>query len=123
MGVVELLGCFGPPNYSIRTRLLSFDDAPEFFGVGTVTGGPLPSGVAPDATSDQTAGTFGGGGGSPLIASGTGGIGTAGHWEWSLWREDGDDVQGAQVSIDGWNNAGIGGPVQCRFNSTVIQND
>jgi hypothetical protein len=123
MGVVELLGCFGGPSYSIRTRLLSFDDAPEFYGVGTVTGSDLPSGVNPAGVlSDQTAGTFGSGGGSPLIANG-GGVGTAGHWEWSLWREDGDDVQGAQVSIDGWNNAGIAGPAQCRFHATVVQND
>jgi len=123
MGVVELLGCFGAAPYSIRTRLLSYDDAPEFYGVGTVTGSDLPSGVNPaGVVSDQTAGTFGGGGGSPLIANG-GGVGTAGHWEWSLWREDGDDVQGAQVSIDGWNNAGLVGPAQCRVHATVLQND
>ncbi|MGH2674522.1 MAG: hypothetical protein ACRDH1_03785 [Actinomycetota bacterium] len=122
MGVVEVLGCFGAPNYSIRTRLLSFDDAQPFFGVGTVTGSDLPSGVNPaGVVSDQTAGPFGSGGGSPLIANG-GSVGTAGHFEWSLWRGTGDDVPGAHVSIDGYNDAGVTGPIQCHITATVYQN-
>ncbi|MGH8523519.1 MAG: hypothetical protein ACREA0_31425 [bacterium] len=122
MGVVELLGCFGPPQYSMRTRLLSFDDSQPFFGVGTVTGSDLPSGVNPaGVVSDQTAGTFQGGGGSPLIANnGDSLFGTAGHWEWSLWRNNGDNKRGAHVSIDGWNNPVSG---KCHFRATVVQND
>lgn len=123
MGVVELLGCFGGPNYSIRTRLLASDDAQPFFGVGTVTGSELPSGVNPaGVVTDQGAGSFSSGGGEPLIANG-GGLGTAGHWEYSLWRGTGDDVQGAHVSVDGWNTAGFGGaPHQCHVSATVLQN-
>jgi hypothetical protein len=101
MGVVELLGCFNEPPYSMRTLLLSFEDAQPFFGVGTVTGSDLPAGVNPGGVvSDQTAGTFqsGGsanGGDSPTAAT----VGTTGHWEWSLWREEGDNIPGAHVSI------------------------
>ena len=70
MGVIELLGCFGPPEYSIRTRALSFDDAQPYFYAGTVTGSDPPSGVNPaGVVSDQTAGSLSGGGGNPLIAN------------------------------------------------------
>jgi len=108
MGVVELLGCFGPPQFSIRTRLLSFEDAQPFFGVGAVTGSDLPSGVNPaGVVSDQTAGTFQSGGGSPLIVNdGDSLFGTSGHWEWSLWRANGDNKRGAHVSTSpNWDSA------------------
>lgn len=119
MGVVELLGCFGAPNYSIRVRLLSFDDAEPFLGVGTVTYSELPAGVGPPATSDQDAGLFALGGGSPLIASAPGGLGTGGHWDYSLSRGTGADTVGAHVSVDGYNDHGIGGPVRCSVTATV----
>jgi hypothetical protein len=129
MGVVELLGCFGAPAYSMRTRLLSFDDAQPFFGTGTVIGSDVPQGVNPSGVvTDQTAGVFQSGGGSPLIAhlnvvsdrDTAATTGTAGHWEWSLWRKDGDNKRGAHVSIDGWNNPTTG---KCHFSATVLQND
>jgi hypothetical protein len=119
MGVVELIGCFGAPNYSIRVRLLSNDDSEPFFGAGTVTFSDLPSGAGPPATSDQFAGSFSGGGGNPLIAAAPGGLGTAGHWDFSLSRGTGDDTVGAHVSVDGFNNHGIGGPVQCTVTATA----
>jgi hypothetical protein len=119
MGVVELLGCFGAPNYSIRVRLLSFDDAEPFLGVGTVTFSELPAGVGPPANSDQDAGLFSLGGGSPLIAQASEGLGTGGHWDYSLSRGTGGDTVGAHVSVDGFNNHDIGGPVQCHVTATV----
>jgi len=119
MGKIELIACFGPPNYSIRVRLLSFDDSQPFFGAGTVTFSELPAGVGPAAISDQDAGFFSAGGGSPLIAQATGGLGTGGHWEYSLSRGSGADTVGAQVSVDGINNHGIGGPVQCTVTATT----
>lgn len=120
MGKVELLGCFGPPNYSIRVRLLSFDDSEPFLGVGTVTFSETPSGNGPDARSDQDAFLFSAGGGSPLIATGPGGIGTAGHWEYTLSRVTGEETVGAQVTVDGYNDHGIGGgPVRCHVTATT----
>jgi hypothetical protein len=118
MGVVELLYCGGAPEFQIRTRLLSFDDSEPFFGAGTVTSSALPSGLGDPAKSDQTAGLFATGGGSPLIASG-GSVGTEGHWDWSLSRGTGDATTGAHVSVNGWNNAGLGGPAQCYVTATV----
>ena len=123
MGVVELVACFNAPSHSMWVRLRSFEDAQPFFGVGTVTGSDLPGGVNPGGVvSDQTAGTLQSGGGTVLIANLAGAAqqGTAGHWEWSLWREDGDDVAGAHVSIDGWNDPSSG---QCRFSATVFGSD
>jgi hypothetical protein len=119
MGKVELIACFGAPNYSIRVRLLSNDDAQPFFGAGTVTYSELPAGVGPPATSDQDAGFFSAGGGSPLIAQAPGGLGTGGHWDYSLSRGSGEDTIGAHVSVDGYNNHGIGGPVQCTVTATA----
>jgi len=120
MGVVELVACFNSPSHSMWVRLLSFDDAQPFFGVGTVTGSDLPGGVNPSGViSDQSAGMFQSGSGTVLIAHLTGDAslgGAAGHWVWSLWREDGDDVAGAHVSIDGWNDQNSG---KCRFSATV----
>jgi hypothetical protein len=104
MGQVELIGCFGAPNYSIRVRLLSSDDATPFFGAGTVTYSELPAGVGPPALSDQDAGMFSMGGGSPLIAVGPGGLGTGGHWDYSLSRVTGGETAGAHVSVDGYND-------------------
>jgi hypothetical protein len=104
MGVVELVACFNSPPHSMWVRLRSFDDAQPFFGVGTVTGSDLPGGVNPGGVlSDQSAGMFQSGGGTVLIANlnGDASLGAAGHWAWSLWREDGDNVAGAHVSIDG----------------------
>ncbi len=123
MGVVQFLGCFGAPNYSVRVRLLSFDDSQPFFGEGTVTYSELPAGVGPAATSDQDAGYFSGGGGSPLIAQAPGGLGTGGHWDYSLSRGTGDDTVGAHVSVDGFNNHGLGGPVQCTVTATTQYQD
>jgi len=123
MGVVELIACFNSPSHSMWVRLRSFDDAQPFFGVGTVTGSDLPGGVNPSGVvSDQVAGTFQSGGGTLLIANLHGAAlhGTAGHWEWSLWREDGDDLPGAHVSIDGWNDPDSG---QCRFSATVFAHE
>jgi hypothetical protein len=54
-----------------------------------------------------------------LIANGGNFFGTAGHWEWSLWREDRDNFTGVHVSIDGWNDTSG----KCRFSATVLQND
>lgn len=122
MGVVELIACFNAqdPKRSMRTRLRSFEDAQPFFGVGTVTGSVLPVAVNPAGVeTNQTAGTFQTGSGSPLIANG-GDLGTGGHWEYSLWREDGDNTPGAHVSIDGFNDTLNG---QCHFRATVLQND
>lgn len=120
MGVVELIGCFGAPNYTIRVRLLSFDDSQPFFGAGTVTYSELPAGVGGPTIGDQDAGFFSAGGGTPLIAGpAPGGLGTGGHWDFSLSRGSGDDTVGANVSVDGYNNHGIGGPVQCTVTATV----
>jgi hypothetical protein len=120
MGVVELVACFNAPSHSMWVRLLSFENAQPFFGVGTVTGSDLPAGVNPvGVISDQSAGMFQSGGGTVLIANLNGAasaLGAAGHWEWSLWRADGDDVAGAHVSIDGWNDPSSG---KCRFSATV----
>jgi hypothetical protein len=119
MGVVELVACFNSPPHSMWVRLRSFDDAQPFFGVGTVTGSDLPGGVNPGGVlSDQSAGMFQSGGGTVLIANlnGDASLGAAGHWAWSLWREDGDNVAGAHVSIDGWNDPSSG---KCRFSATV----
>jgi hypothetical protein len=120
MGVVELVACFNSPPHSMWVRLLSFENAQPFFGVGTVTGSDLPAGVNPvGVISDQSAGMFQSGGGTVLIANLNGdasSLGAAGHWEWSLWRADGDDVAGAHVSIDGWNDPSSG---KCRFSATV----
>lgn len=118
MGVVELLGCFGAPNYSIRVRLLSDDDSEPFLGVGTVTFSELPAGVGPAATSDQDAGMFSAGGGSPLIATGPGGTGTGGHWDYTLSRGTGADTVGAHVSVDGYNDHG-GATGKCHVTATV----
>lgn len=123
MGVVELLGCFGAPNYSVRVRLLSFDDAQPFFGAGTVTFSELPAGTGPAAASDQDAGLYSSGGGTPLIALGPGGLGTAGHWDYTLSRGSGADTVGAHVSVDGYNDHGIGGPVRCHVTATVEYQD
>lgn len=120
MGVVELIGCFGAPNYSIRLRLLSDDASQPFFGVATVTGSEPPVGVGPAPVTDQTAGSFSGGGGEPQIASG-GTQGTVGHWEYSLWRDSGDDVAGTHVSADGYNDPAAGG--KCHVTSTVLLQD
>jgi hypothetical protein len=119
MGVVELLGCFGAPNYSIRVRLLSFDDSLPFLGIGTLTYSELPAGFGPAAISDQDGGFFSGGGGSPLIASAPGGSGTAAHWDYSLSRITGAETAGAHVSVDGYNDHGISGPVKCHVTATV----
>lgn len=119
MGRVELIACFGAPNYSVRVRLLADDDAQPFFGAGTVTFSELPAGVGPPATSDQDAGLYSAGGGTPLIAQAPGGLGTGGHWDYSLSRGSGEDTVGAHVSVDGFNNHGIGGPVQCTVSATA----
>jgi hypothetical protein len=104
MGKVELLGCFGTNPYSIRVRLLSNDDAQPFVGVGTMTGSEPPAGFGPAPVNDQTAGSFSSGGGEPLIAEGGTTFGTVGHWEYGLWRGSGDNISGAHVSIDGFND-------------------
>ncbi len=81
MGVVELIACFPETAGSgadIRTRLLSFDDAQPFFGAGTVIGGANPQGTGDGTKTEQMAGMFSAGGGSPLIAEGPNGHGRAG---------------------------------------------
>ncbi len=120
MGVVRLTACHTSPSYGMWINVVSFDDAQPFFVVGTVTGSDLPAGVNPGGVvSDQSAGALQSGAGTLLIARG-GNDGTAGHWEWSLWREDGDNTPGAHVSIDGWNDPSSG---ECHFRATVLQND
>jgi hypothetical protein len=122
MGVVRLTACHTSPSYGMWINVVSFDDAQPFFVVGTVTGSDLPAGVNPGGVvSDQSAGALQSGGGTLLIAKdGDPTFGTAGHWEWSLWREDGDNTPGAHVSIDGWNDPTSG---KCYFRATVLQND
>ena len=57
----------------LRIRLLSFDDAQPFFGAGTVIGGANPQGTGDGTKTEQMAGMFSAGGGSPLIAEGPNG--------------------------------------------------
>jgi len=114
MGQVELLGCFGTNPYSIRVRVLSNDDSQPFFAVGTVEGSEPPAGFGPAPVVDQTAGSFSAGGGEPLIAAGGNTFGTVGHWEYSLWRGSGDNIAGAHVSVDGFNDK-----TQCHVTAEV----
>ncbi len=60
--------------------------------------------MGPAPAADQTAATLTAGGGEPLIAAGGATFGTAGHWDFSLWRGSGDNISGAHLSIDGFNN-------------------
>jgi hypothetical protein len=114
MGRVELLGCFGSNPYSIRVRLLSNDDAQPFVGLGTVEGSEPPAGFGPDPVVDQTGAFFSSGGGEPLIAAGGPTFGTVGHWEYALWRGSGDNISGAHVSVDGFNDK-----TQCHISAEV----
>jgi hypothetical protein len=114
MGRIELLGCFGTNPYSIRVRILSNDDSQPFVGVGTVEGSEPPTGVGPAPVVDQVAGMFSSGGGSPLIAEGGNTFGTVGHWEASIWRGAGDNISGAHVSVDGFNDK-----TQCHVSAEV----
>ena len=82
MGRVELIACFGARRTTRSGSGCSADDdAQPFFGAGTVTFSELPAGVGPPATSEQDAGLFSAGGGTPLIAEAPGGLGTGGHWD------------------------------------------
>jgi hypothetical protein len=132
MGVVELIACFpqgGPgAGADIRTRLLSFDDAQPFFGAGTVIGGANPQGTGDGTKTEQTAGIFSAGGGSPLIAEGQNGVagatGTSAYWDWQFSRGTGQDTVGAHVSVSGYNSSTAGNPSgQCTVTATVEYQD
>jgi hypothetical protein len=132
MGVVQLIACFpetGAPGggADVRTRLLSFDDAQPFFGAGTVIGGANPQGAGDGTKTEQTAGMFSAGGGSPLIAEGPNGhagpVGTSAYWDWQLSRGSGNDTVGAHVSIEGYNSSTLGSPGQCTVTATVEYQD
>ncbi len=130
MGVVELIACFPETAGSgadIRTRLLSFDDAQPFFGAGTVIGGANPQGTGDGTKTEQMAGMFSAGGGSPLIAEGPNGhagpAGTSAHWDWQMSRGSGNDTVGAHVSIEGYNSSTIGTTGQCTVTATVEYQD
>jgi hypothetical protein len=132
MGVVEFIACFpetGQPGggADIRTRLLSFDDAQPFFGAGTVIGGANPQGTGDGTKTEQIAGMFASGGGSPLIAEGQNGVagatGTSAYWDWQLSRGSGNDTVGAHVSVSGYNSSTLGSPGQCTVTATVEYQD
>jgi hypothetical protein len=130
MGVVELIACFpeSVAGADIRTRLLSFDDAQPFFGAGTVIGSDVPSGAGQATTTEQIAGSFSGGGGSPLIAEGPAppqdNLGTAGWWDWHLTRGTGEQTVGAHVTASGLNSSTSANPNgQCTVSATVEYQD
>ena len=132
MGVVEFIACFpdSPAGADIRTRLLAFDDAQPFFGAGTVISSATPSGSPPDGTtSEQTAGFFASGGGSPLIAESPApttepGFGVTGWWDWRLSRGTGDNTLGAHVTVSGFNTSTNGNPNgECTVTATVEYQD
>jgi hypothetical protein len=132
MGVVQLIACFpetGQPGggADVRVRLLSFDDAQPFFGAGTVIGGALPVGFGDGTKTEQTAGIFSQGGGSPLIAEGANGhagpTGTSAYWDWQMSRGSGNDTVGAHVSIEGYNSSTLGSPGQCTVTATTEYQD
>jgi hypothetical protein len=130
MGVVEFIACFpdSVAGADIRTRLLSFDDAQPFFGAGTVIGSDVPSGSGQATTTEQIAGSFSSGGGSPLIAEGPAppqdNTGTAGWWDWQLTRGTGNDTVGAHVSVSGFNSSSTIDPTgECTVTATVEYQD
>jgi hypothetical protein len=130
MGVVEFIACFpdSVAGADIRTRLLSFDDAEPFFGAGTVIGSDVPSGTGQATTTEQIAGSFSGGGGSPLIAEGPAppqdNLGTAGWWDWQFTRGTGNDTVGAHVSVSGFNSSSTLDPTgECTVTATVEYQD
>jgi hypothetical protein len=126
MGVVQLIACFPETATSgadLRVRLLSFDDAQQFFGAGTVIGGANPQGTGDGTKTEQMAGFFSGGGGSPLIAEGpngkAGAFGTSAYWDWQMSRGSGDDTVGAHVSIEGLNSSTLNSPGRCTVTATT----
>jgi len=130
MGVIEFIACFpdSVAGADIRTRLLSFDDAQPFFGAGTVVGSDLPSGAGQATTTEQIAGTFSAGGGTPLIAEGPAppqdNLGTGGWWDWTLTRGTGADTVGAHVSVSGYNSSsGIDPTGECTVSATTEYQD
>jgi hypothetical protein len=130
MGVVEFIACFpdSVAGADIRVRLLSFDDAQPFFGAGTVIGSDVPSGTGQATTTEQIAGSFSAGGGSPLIAEGPAppqdNLGTAGWWDWQLTRGTGNDTVGAHVSVSGFNSSSTIDPTgECTVTATVEYQD
>jgi hypothetical protein len=130
MGVVQLIACFPETATSgadVRVRLLSFDDAQPFFGAGTVIGGANPQGTGDGTKTEQMAGMFSAGGGSPLIAEGptgkAGPLGTSAYWDWQMSRGSGDDTVGAHVSIEGWNSSTLNSPGQCTVTATTEYQD
>ena len=130
MGVVQLIACFPETATSgadVRVRLLSFDDAQQFFGAGTVIGGANPQGTGDGTKTEQMAGFFSGGGGSPLIAEGPNGkagpFGTSAYWDWQMSRGSGDDTVGAHVSIEGINTSTLNSPGQCTVTATTEYQD
>jgi hypothetical protein len=130
MGVIEFIACFpdSVAGADIRTRVLSFDDAQPFFAAGTVIGSDLPQGTGQATTTEQAAGLFSAGGGSPLIAEGPApaqdNLGTGGWWDWQLSRGTGEDTVGAHVSVSGFNSSRAGDPNgQCTVTATVEYQD
>jgi hypothetical protein len=130
MGVVQLIACFPETAASgadVRVRLLSFDDAQPFFGAGTVIGGANPQGTGDGTKTEQMAGFFSAGGGSPLIAEGPNGhagpVGTSAYWDFQMSRGSGNDTVGAHVSIEGYNSSTTGTTGQCTVTATTEYQD
>jgi hypothetical protein len=107
MGQVELIYCgnTGQGN-QIRVRLLSNDDAEPFLGSNVVTSSALPVGTGKTDHVDHGGGTFGSGGGEPMIAQvgPNSGIdfGVAAKWDFTFWRGTGKP-RAAHVTVSGLN--------------------
>jgi len=123
-GKIEFLYCGADPEAQIRTRLLSADGSEPFLGVGQVTMSDLPSGTGAKDDIDMAGGTFGDGGGNPLIArsQGPAGLGTVATFDWQLSRGTGDQAEGAHTVVSGINSSLLVDPPGCQVTAqTVIQ--
>lgn len=108
MGQVELIYCGdgATQENQMRVRLLSDDDAETFFASNYVSSSGLASGTGKTEHVDHGGGTFGSGGGEPLIArpgpNSSADLALAAKWDFTLWRASGSP-RAAHVTVSGLN--------------------
>jgi hypothetical protein len=120
-GQIQFLYCGVAPARQMRVRVLSDDNAANFFYSDEVRWGGVPPGTGQQQGSDTGGGTLGGGGGEPLLTSFTANgftLGLSAKWDFQIWRGDGANTTGAHTIVSGVNSLDN----QCHVTAqTIIQ--